>query len=368
MEFPGVEIVIATAPVGLTLEEEIRLAKPALLYGDQVTLYSPVAVLLASAEEVAGLDDEGLIEFFRTVGPGLDPGFEAGLAYVEHLRRKRHRTKEELQLVLGFGRQLRQTAMELREAVGPLLESAGVPELAPAIDAGLLRIDPLVSEATDDLDAVVDAYVGKLRELLVNRSAHPLFDEGVGSLVRAGVNEGMFELGSAAGRRAKDVGVASELIARVPAFPEASVAEILDVREELRIPLGRFRSAVASFARQAAAAAHEQDFAAEIADLYVAEIEPSLQELREAIESNHYLRQLGRQAWTSVEDLLKTGGLLTIGMMGLTDASAVASVVVGTAAAAGQATVTAGRERSETQHALERDRLFFLYQAERALR
>ena len=33
-------IAIATAPRGMKFEEEIRLLKPALLYGDQVTLLS----------------------------------------------------------------------------------------------------------------------------------------------------------------------------------------------------------------------------------------------------------------------------------------------------------------------------------------
>ena len=42
---------------GLSLENEIRLAKPALLYADSVTLISPVATLLQAAADVGASED-----------------------------------------------------------------------------------------------------------------------------------------------------------------------------------------------------------------------------------------------------------------------------------------------------------------------
>lgn len=227
MATESLNIVIATTPTGLTLQEEIRLAKPALLYGDRVTLYSPAAMMLASAEQVAALDDDGLVEFLRLAGSAIGP--EAGQVadVYEQLRHKSRRSKDELQQLLGMKRLLREMAGKLQAAVLPMLQQAGADELAPAINAGLLGIDPLVSEFTDDQDALVNAFVDKLRELLVSRAAYPLFDEQVGGLVRAGIDEGMFELGRTARRRGKHVGLASDFIARVPAFPEASIAESL---------------------------------------------------------------------------------------------------------------------------------------------
>lgn len=41
------EVVIGTSPSGSNLFPEIRLVKPALLYGDRVRLFSPMATLLA---------------------------------------------------------------------------------------------------------------------------------------------------------------------------------------------------------------------------------------------------------------------------------------------------------------------------------
>ena len=44
-----------------------------------------------------------------------------------------------------------------------------------------------------------------------------------------------------------------------PGFPDATIAEILDVREELRDPLGRFRSIVSRFTSQLETAAYDED-------------------------------------------------------------------------------------------------------------
>jgi hypothetical protein len=361
----GLNITVATAPTGLTLEEEIRLAKPALIYGDRVTLYSPAAMMLASAEHVAALDDDGLVEFMRMASSALGPEAEDMAAYYEALKNKPHRNRGELQEFLKVKRLLRQMAGELQNAVNPMLEEAGAGELAPAIHSGLLTIDPLLTEFSDDQDELVNAFMDKLRDLLTSRSAYPLFDEQVGGLVRAGIDEGMFEIGPTARRRGKNVGVASEFIARVPAFPEASIAEILGVREDLRPPLTRFRSAVSAFSSHVEAAAHEKDFAAEVADIYLAEVEPALQDIREAVDGNTYLKQLSRQAVAGARDALTRGGMIAIGLMGLADAPAVASVVVGAGAAVVQAGSNAARQRADTRTAIERNRLFFLYQAER---
>jgi hypothetical protein len=264
-------------------------------------------------------------------------------------------------------RLLRQMAQELQTAVVPMLEEAGAGELAPAIDAGLMDIDPLVSEFTDDQDALINAFMDKLRALLLSRDAYPLFDEQVGVLVRAGVDEGMFELGRTAKRRGKSVGLASDFIARVPVFPDASIAEILDVRNELRRPLSQFRAAVSAFSARVEAAAHDEDFAAEVDDLYIAEVAPALQEIREAVEANTYLKQLGRQAVSSVNEMIALGGGLTIGLMGFTDTPAVASVLVGAGAALSQAATSAAASHARGRDEIERNHLFLLYQAEHLL-
>jgi len=64
-----VRIAIATAPQGLSLDQEIRLLKPALLYADHVTLYSPAAALLGSARAAGEMGAEAMIPLLRAVPP-----------------------------------------------------------------------------------------------------------------------------------------------------------------------------------------------------------------------------------------------------------------------------------------------------------
>jgi len=53
-----VRIAITTSPSGISLASETRLLKPALLYADHVTLYSPTAALLVSTRSVGEMGEE----------------------------------------------------------------------------------------------------------------------------------------------------------------------------------------------------------------------------------------------------------------------------------------------------------------------
>jgi hypothetical protein len=166
-------IVISTSPgSGITLAEEIRLAKPALLYGDKVTLYSPTAALLLSVGHIADLDDDGLMAFLDEAAPSLGPPVPVLLAQVRPLATKKHRTRQELQALGQMKRALRQMAAEIGEKYEEMLEDAGAGELIPAIDAGLVEIDPIVmDEHVGDDDILIKSYMDKLKALLVARTS-----------------------------------------------------------------------------------------------------------------------------------------------------------------------------------------------------
>jgi hypothetical protein len=362
-------IVISTSPAaGITLAEEIRLLKPALLYGDKVTLYSPTAAMLLSVGQLAELDDEGLMAFLDEVAPSIGPHVPMVLAQVRALATKRHRTRQDLQVLGQMKRALRRMAAEIGEKYEEMLEGAGAGELIPAIEAGLVEIDPIVmDEHVGDDDILVKSYMDKLQALLITRTSYPLFDEATGSLVRAAVGEGMFDLGATAKRRGKQAATATDYIARVPTFPAAGIAEVLDIRRELEKPLVRFRSAIAELSRRIESAAHDEDFAAEAAELYAAEVAPALLELQELAESNAYLRQLLGRLGADARALIGGSTMLSIGLMGLADLSAVIAASVSTGAgitaAAAEAAVARHRQRRE----VERDRLFLLYRTEKLL-
>jgi hypothetical protein len=68
-----IHITIGAAPSGqLSLENEIRLVKPALLYADHVTLYSPTTSMLAMTAAFGELSEDQKLEFLRQVAPTYD--------------------------------------------------------------------------------------------------------------------------------------------------------------------------------------------------------------------------------------------------------------------------------------------------------
>ena len=349
-------IVISTSPgAGITLAEEIRLAKPALLYGDKVTLYSPTAAMLLSVGHIAELDDDGLMTFLEAVGPSLGPAAPTLFAQFRALATKRHRTRQELQALGQMKRALRQMAMEIGERYEELLEDAGAAELIPAIEAGLVEIDPIVmDEHVGDDDILIKSYMDKLKSLLVARTSYPLFDEDTGTLVRAAVGEGMFDLGATAKRRGKQAATATDYITRVPAFPGATIAEVLDIRSESP-SRSCASSTVADLSREVEAAAHDEDFAAEVADLYVTEVEPVLLELREAVETNTYLRQLLGKVSSDAKTFIAGPAVLTLGLIGWTELSAVvaAGVTTGAAATAAAAEAAVAKRQGKRQRPRE---------------
>jgi hypothetical protein len=174
---------------------------------------------------------------------------------------------------------------------------AGSDELRLALEAGLLEVDPLLS--SDDAFSskrLVEILVARIGDLLQTESSYPLFDDGAGGLVRAGLEEGLFQTRPAGQRRARQAALAAGLIDHLPAFPTAGMDEVLDARRELGAPLARFRASMARLAREASTEAYDPEFAAYLEDLWVQEVEPALEEIREIIKSRPSLVELARGA------------------------------------------------------------------------
>jgi hypothetical protein len=177
----------------------------------------------------------------------------------------------------------------------------------------------------------------------------------------------MFDLGATAKRGGKQAGTATDYIARVPAFPEATVAEVLDIRSELKKPLVRFRLAIADLSRKIESAAQDEDFEAEVSEVFAAEVEPALLELQELAESNTYLQQLLGRLGSDAKALIGGSTMLSIGLIGMADLSAVVAASVSTGAALTTAAAEAAVARHRQRDDVERDRLFLLYRTQELL-
>src|SRR2546426_202622 len=100
-----------------------------------------------------------------------------------------------------------------------MLAESGANELLPAMQAGLVRVDSVIRRDDEEVAAVAvavakaagvgaaydslvaESFLSRIRDLLVDPFAYPLFDEMVGDVVRSHVAEGLFEVRPESSRR-----------------------------------------------------------------------------------------------------------------------------------------------------------------------
>src|ERR1039458_6835953 len=134
-------VVAANPGSSLTVGPELDLVKAALLYGDRITLISPLTTMLLRVETLEGFSPHQLLELVRRVAPILDPAqsssLERGLQEVErHLRPGGDRRQRMLLL-----QRLAPTKRVLAETVRQIAHDAGIDQLAQARATGIVQIE-----------------------------------------------------------------------------------------------------------------------------------------------------------------------------------------------------------------------------------
>ena len=361
------DIVVGVAPTPkLSLETELRLIKPALLYGDRVTLYSPATSLIAMTAAIGELSEDERVDFIAQVVPAVSPDRSEETLLVlntyRELRRTRRRSREQILLVERVRRQLDVAWDMIRERMEQMITASGADELVPAMERGLLEIDVLLKGEEDfSPSQILQEFLDRLAKSLTSDVAYPLFDDEAGSLVEAHIAEGLIVPTQSADARGRQVAAATAFMSRLPAFPGATLAEILDIREELQDPLVRFREAMVEVTGSLAARSYDLAFAGEVEQIYVDKVGPALLEIGEAVQANRYLRQLLGEATTDMKTILT--GVLTFGV---TRTSDMAPLIAGGAAAA-TAAVTAAWNTAAERRRIGEQRFYLLYETQRLL-
>jgi hypothetical protein len=150
-------------------------------------------------------------------------------------------------------------------------------------------------------------------------------------------------------------------LGRLPAFPKASISEILDIRNELQAPLVRFRAGMAELGKVIESAAFDEGFAEQLDELYRAKVEPAILEIEEQVRTNTYLRVLVGEAIGDSKTLL--AGLIGFGIAEATDIPHL--IVAGTAAS--QAILKSTWTKHQNARKISEKELYFLYRTEQLL-
>jgi hypothetical protein len=392
-------ITIGVSPAeNIDLRQDMKLIRAAILYADKTTLYSPNASLLQMALQLGGLSDNEQLRFMEMVVPYLKPSNEAA-KIVDFLRRlSDYRVIQSPQ-----GKALKATLLsqfadnwtEIKRVVDNIAASAGMNEIVTALDSGALEIHQFSTQSknSDTMQFMADCvarasgkqlsrheataiqhrnsnmtkeFVDGVFSAIASGTTYPLFDADIGHLVYLAQKAGLVRFTDVSNQRARHIALAGDLLQRLPVFDQVAIKDILLIRGELDRHLTRFRRSVIEFASAVSSAPWDDDFGKESELLFRKEIAPAILDLEDEIRSNRLLEKLARQA---IEKplLLTPGAALSLALSQIPNlpAEIVASLGIGVSAAA--VVYDAYKEWSDKQRTLERNGLFFYYQAGKRL-
>ena len=199
---------------------------------------------------------------------------------------------------------------------------------------------------------------------VLDSSTYPLFDDGAGSIVRAGVEFGVSP-NALRISQAKQTQLAANLLARLPLFEEASMKEIIDIRRELDSYLIRFRAAVMRYSDEIRNASWDKEFSAELEATFHREIEPAVLDIEDAVKSNRSLFEIA--ARKLVDKPALTTSLFSFIVSQISALPAISSLGMSIGIGTATAIYDAVREAQQQTRELERSQLYFYYRAKELL-
>jgi hypothetical protein len=372
----------------LTVTPELDLVKAALLYGDKVTLISPVTTMLLRTEGLQRFSLSQQLELMRRIAPTLLPPGEASdveQGINEILRvTARGATIGERVLRAALLQTVEPMLQSLSEAVRDLATKAGIDQLARARREGLVQIesadpgdemDLLVSsivsahmaqtgqrQENPHTNRVIETFVDKLSRHLSSGQEYLVFDERVADLTEAAIREGLFSPAKGPTGRSAQAMAASAFMGRLPTFPEAKVDEVIDIRSELAPSLTQFRSTMVTISQNFTSAPWESDFEDELHDAWVETVHPAVEAIEASVRDNHSLLALASGFAGAANTALPGLAIVAAGLLRHTGAVQ----ALGGALSGAAPLLQAIRDRNTASKAIRMQPFYFLYAVQRS--
>jgi hypothetical protein len=308
-------VAVGTFPDGsapLSLSPDIQIHKPALLFGDHVTFYSPHIQMMKHIASLEELSVEELVErltsYVEHNNPSpLEKSLKILLQEIDTLKAKPSPTPEEIHQIRILEKYKHDIIETYRQTVSPrnnkLLKEIGYNQIRKVQKAGILTIADVSDDSrlilpTRLVDLTQD-YVSHLESILESPSTYPLLDTNSSAMVEQLVAAGVLPNSVKRHQHSKQLELANHLVNTVPTFPNADLYEILDIRTELRKPLIGFRSGVMKLGSTIEAPLYGEEFEAAINAIVIQKIEPAVREINDLVELTRPLKKLARSARSS---------------------------------------------------------------------
>lgn len=341
---PKVHVQVALADTDLRVAG--RLVKPALLYADRVTIYSPAASMMSAVADLASITDPRqqllvTLEIVKEV-PQLASQLNVPSETLEQLKGflgVDRRLVRRIGVLHGAQGQIDELYEQLDgldsiwrdqmpDAIAKAKETLGADELLLAVQAGAVKVATLGDSPNSDViadslrratgasagtavDDMMLGFTARIVEMLTEQRSFPLFDAQSSGLIRALEREAAVAPSSPAMRRGAEVSSAASFMGYLPYFPDLPMDEVLDLRRALGKPLVRFRGALARMSREFESRPIDEEFEAEVEDAWRSQVAPALADIREALSEHGLLSEAASIALGDPRRLLvESGGVL----------------------------------------------------------
>ncbi|GAH40999.1 unnamed protein product, partial [marine sediment metagenome] len=203
---------------GLTLEEDIRLIKAALLYADNVKLYSHVSSMMMALLKLKEFPSEKQLSFWENIIPYITSRRKckqslSNIKRYKGIQKNRHPSREDLQFLKATEDLNKKQWEHFTNIALDTANKSGVNSLKRILDSGLLQIHSfkdlesdknIIEFATDCIagahnenssqkrspqiekheDSLIWEFVEELTTAIIDGCTHPLFDAGTSNLIR----------------------------------------------------------------------------------------------------------------------------------------------------------------------------------------
>ena len=240
-------------------------------------------------------------------------------------------------------------------------------ELQSAVRAGIIeRIEFGSSDNTPDTmpDEII---IEQVASMLSDPTIHAVFDsEGHKAIQVLSTVDGRVA-SARPSLRSNEAELGAGLISRLPAFPQAPLDELVDLKADLADPLTRYRAAVLSLESRLGADNPTEQLDVEIDDIWREKVAPAIVDLQEQAVEHDFVRELARAASTSARDLIISGASLSIALTAVGQVAAAVSAAAGLAGMAAQASAKALVERAARRRDMKSHDFYYLFRLKQAI-
>ena len=260
---------------------------------------SIVANLIPFFKSFDNPEAQGLADQLTELSTVLEP-------IIPHLKKKKHRTKEEILAQMKMRQATNQCNAFMQTAVTSLMNQNGIKSIQSLVDRKLVSIYDY-SYNGFSIDELTGGYFANLMSSIKHGGSYPLFDTISSDVVRTVVNTKILDFSKTDKEIIRHAGIANNILVTLPTLEKATVDEILDFKKDLTGPLTNFRTAIYQFSEQVTSMPWDDNFKFECLKLYDTEVMPKVNEINELSSETSVLKNFGRKVLSDEEERRKLG-------------------------------------------------------------